>query len=436
MEAPALLPKHLLPLLEVEKEIQLFQNLKRNLLHMTEFLETAALDQTWTMNHPDFYQTLFLYLTRRYKQGRLDRSLISRIILAIQSNPSMLLAILPKDLSLNVDGKKVKVNSLLFDVQNRQWLMNDFTKEQFSIIQEYIETGGVERLFEKQEESVENLLKIVSRYGVTDLATHLEKHLVRYITTENALEKLKAAYKNNQPILLEKAGSLIEEITITSECPGHLKARWKRVNSKSLAIFQELSSYITELALHDPSMTEYLPMFKGLQALDLSELTSAPNISEEVRRKILKLNVQATPWLEREWLLQFINLQSLNLSQNPYLDYSFWSCLSSLSFLEEIDLSGNTQIDDQQLSIILLAAAEIRMLSLEGCKQISPEGLSTIGSHLKALVQLNLSRTNLTDPALASITSQARRLKHLDIAKCPSVSEFTKRKVQNLLNHL
>ncbi|MEX1012209.1 MAG: hypothetical protein WD595_06905 [Waddliaceae bacterium] len=434
MEAPALIPKHLTPFLQVDNDLQLFQGLKKDLLYLTEFLEVSALDQTWTLNHSEFYQTTFSYFTRLYLQGRLSPLLTKRIIKAIQAGNSTLLSYLPKDTSLNVEGKKIPVNSLLFDLNNQYWLSNELSYDQFSIIEEFIETGEVNRLFEKKEEVIENLLKTVSHYGIQELAILLEKHLAHYITAKNAIDTLKSASKNHWQFLLEQASAHIEEIAISSDGPGHLKARIDHVSNKSLAVFETLSPFITEVAFKDSRVITYLNRVKGLQALDIRESSFMPKIPEEISGKILKLNLKATLWLTQEWILQFTNLQSIDLSQNPHLDFSFWSSLSNFPRLEELNISSNTQVDDEQLSLILLAAPNLRSLSLEGCKKISPEGLSTIGNHLRHLRHLNVSNTNLSDTALTSILSQARRLKHLKLTKCPSISESIKQKVKELIS--
>ncbi|MCB1114811.1 MAG: BTB/POZ domain-containing protein, partial [Chlamydiia bacterium] len=113
MKLPLILPPDLDFCKKAQSENELFSLIADNLSKALEFLSYALDDEDWCDQHPEFLERVIRWLTELYYKDLLGLSAIERIRDIIHQNPQNIKKQLLRDITLQVDGKKHKVNSLL-----------------------------------------------------------------------------------------------------------------------------------------------------------------------------------------------------------------------------------------------------------------------------------------------------------------------------------
>ena len=117
--------------------------------------------------------------------------------------------------------------------------------------------------------------------------------------------------------------------------------------------------------------------------------------------------------------LQFPNLRSVSLARCDKLTEAEFTCLSSLTSLEKLDVS-TTAISDKALEELSKSLTTLIQLDLKACGQLSAAGLICLSS-LTSLQELNLSFTAINARGLAALSRSLTGLTNLDLEGCDSI---------------
>jgi hypothetical protein len=119
-------------------------------------------------------------------------------------------------------------------------------------------------------------------------------------------------------------------------------------------------------------------------------------------------------------LQSLTSLTKLNLYRCNSISGSGFACLSSLTSLQELNVSA-TVIDDEGLAGLSRSLPALSKLNLRYCKSISGSGFACLSS-LTSLQELNVENTVIDDEGLAGLSRSLPALTKLDLCNCRSIS--------------
>eukprot|EP00808_Paulinella_micropora_P022415 g77026.t1 len=90
---------------------------------------------------------------------------------------------------------------------------------------------------------------------------------------------------------------------------------------------------------------------------------------------------------------------------------------------QELRLDRLAAVTDVGLISLSRVCGELKLLSLSDCEEVSDKGLQAIAKVCSALTTLSLARTAITDKGLAYLAAKCRRLRHLNLSGCPTLSD-------------
>lgn len=443
---PALLPTHLKSYESAISDEELFDLLSKHSGDFIPFFECAADDETWCEEHSQFMQNLLLMFTDFSFENKLEAQEFKIIVQKIQQHYRILNAFLPLNITFDIEGQEIPENSLLFSAASPffheylwkdgflkntfKFSLNGLSFETFKIIEKFVTTGNVPDLWKKQETELKGILFDVNGFGLTELGRMTEEILKRYINRGNVLTMLIEAHLDGRLLLRHACYEYINALHLGFKFHEtkliYLAFEFLEFNENSLSVFREINNYITHLIMRgklseDLNFTDVVRECPSIIELNLS-LSS--NFSEKMFEAyhVSELDVSSCNWLNPNVLSQitekFNNLKSLNLSDNIQLEYNAWGTLSKLQNLLSLDISRNSQINDDDFKLILQSCPQISDLNCSDCKKIGDKGFFELSRSLTHLMFLNLERCHISDGILIEIGVRSRFLEEINLNAC------------------
>ncbi|MFA5074852.1 MAG: hypothetical protein WC436_02000 [Candidatus Babeliales bacterium] len=123
----------------------------------------------------------------------------------------------------------------------------------------------------------------------------------------------------------------------------------------------------------------------------------------------------------------------INLSQYKELltDRDLIAIAHAHPLLEEIDISGCTEISDTGLRAVGQFCQALQKINISNCHSITDNGILWIASDCRALNTINLSHCSITDIGLTALRQIAPNIKTLNLSNC---NEFTGEGLGRLLS--
>jgi hypothetical protein len=451
MEMPALLPTHLYGYSSLSNDDELYDLLIKNTHDLILFFEYAADDETWSEEHSGLMAKLMTMFTNLSYQNKLEMNEAKKVQHKIQQHYKILNAGLPQNVVFEVDGNKIPGNSLLFSVSSsyfHEYLWkNGFLKDKvnfrlddtslvaFKVVEEFVKTGEVPDLWKFSENELKSTLEDVNLFGLTDLNKLFEEILSRYITRENVLDMLLQAHSDKAVILRHACYNFINALHLSlvfhPSTPVYLKCEFLDFNENSLNIFNGLKGVITHLKVggnlsENPQFSTILKECPRLIQLNLSQSKSFNEIIFEIKN-LSELDLSSCNWLTAVILKQivenFYKLKMLNLSDNIQLDYSGWGALATLKELLSLDISRNSQINDDTFKLILQSCPQLTDLNSSECKKVGDKGFFEISRCIFHIMFLNLENCHISDGILIEIAFKARFLEEINLNLCTNLTD-------------
>lgn len=458
---PLFLPSTLAQYSKAENETDLFQQLSKDPKDFVLFFECAAEDETWSERHSQFMKKAICWLTEQSFQEQLPIWLAERVVTAIQTHFHLLHPHIPYNLTFNLDGGSVEVNSLFFEASSplfhnliRREYKNHETAsitwkelpyQQFQLVAEFIHVGAVKTLWKLQQSDLFALLNSATRIGLSGLALQCQETLKRYIDSENALEMLIQAHTHSWSLLKQTCIEVLNDLSLGVRFPlnqesnsgTHRKLKplvmeFLEFSEDSLHLFSRLHSLLTHL-ICSGTLTEY-PAFSDVMkkcpkliGLDISRSRIFSDRLFDIPAHLEELDLSKCPWLTNGVLKQIVgvcpHLSYLSLASNPQLSSVGWGALQAETSLKALDISRCHQVRDEDFALILRACPHLIELNLEECDKLTDQAFFEIARSLSQLIGLNLSHCSITNGLLAEILSRCRFLQRLDLTRCLEITE-------------
>lgn len=462
MLLPAFLPQDLsASCAGAETDQELFSFLTQHTAELTTFFEYATDDETWSDIHRTFMHNAMGWLTVQFLYDRLSLDFAQRIAAAIHKHYTILDPLLPRDLTVRIQGHSFYLNSLLFGTASERLLdlmrsghpennaltldIPEIPPELFSKIAGFVMRGDFPELWKEDREYLFKLLREAIRLELTGLQALCEEVLKRYIHRSNVIDILIMAHNEGWPGLKQSCIDFLNDLSLGFKLT---IAERKRIDisqkdiptlgfeflgftETSLEYFAHFQPYITHLICsgsltEDPNFSTVVRACPQLLSLDLSRSFSYTEHLADIDPSLQELDISKCGWLTDASLKQLVgqcpNLLRLNLSGTPHITFKGWSELKNLPQLISLDIS-RSNISNDDFSLILKTSPRLIELNIEECRHLSSKGFFAISHHLPQLAILNVARTNIDDASLIDIATRCPVLRILNIARCEALSE-------------
>lgn len=456
-DLPSFLPDTLDYCSKCTDENDLFQTLAKNATDLVEFFEIATEDEGWMDLHPHLIKRLTRWCAKAFYTNQLARPLARRIVNAIQEHSSFFESFLffrPSlfnAVTLTVQGKEHIVNSLMFGTAssyfhyafkshcfekwNDQWTIQNCPSALFLLIHEHIHKGKIDGLWRHEQPEVLALMEQAKRFELTDLMKECSDILKRYIDRNNVIDTLLEAYKKGYFSWEQDCRDVANKQGWGLAFPtGKEGDFWVEVlddRLDTLQLFEKVSPYITHLAFHG-NLSEgelYGELVKKCPRLigaDLSDTNMYAYQFNALPTSLTELRLSSCLWLNPDHLKfiasRFPSLKELHLAGNTHLTSAFWGELSNLGQVVLLDLT-NCSLTDADIKIIAGASPQLVEVILEGCKNVTDEGISELIHSCFHLAFLNLNRMGITDKTMTELGNHAYCLTHISLIRCPLLSD-------------
>lgn len=444
MDLPEELPKELLHLRIAGDSDALMEMLSSLPPDLITFFEYACEDAAWCSLHSDFMKSCIRWITLRSFDEKLLDKFALRAATAIRKNFSFVGEDLFYNVTFEVEGRAIEQNSLLWvttsdyfhklirlarEKKSTTISMGNMPLEIFEQILEFVETGNVNNLWREGEKEIIEVFRNASNRDIPGLMNDCEILLKRYITPENAIEKLIIAHKNQWLHLKLTCMEFINNLNIglyfDVEYIHDLVVEVLNFNRQTENKFDELKDVITHLVLSEYSdwihrCTNLVGIgFCGSLEFNLKFLDIPENIKD--------LNLSRCVWLNGDYLKMFPSvcpgIKSLNLAQNYELTYDVWAVLVEFKHLEALDISRCHQVQNDDFDLIFRACRGLKRLTMIDCFQVNDAMFMEIGERMKGLTDLNISRCIISDVALIDLATKCEDLVTLNLSRCPNITE-------------
>lgn len=454
MNGPVGLPQEMQYVKQFEDETQLFQKLTEEPWDLIAFFDAASRDRSWLAGHHSLVRSMLEWLTTQFFQDALLFEIAERAQKIIHAHVGALQELLPTDLALIHEQKRVLVNSLLFGTSSRIFYdelrrecieknektltLAGGTPEAFEAVVEYLGTGQVEDLWKQDSRGILRILQEAAKWGVEGLVEFCAEIFKRYLTAENAVSVLVRSMEHRWNPLTERCIASINsrEIGVRLQAVTHEALRLELYNYRyqAIDIFDRLKKYITQMAFHGDSVMDsrFLAILQEtprLEVLDLSR-TEMPQGKETVLtlpQTVETLDLSMCEWVDAAQLEKIFeqtpHIRVLKLHRNVQLNDQCWVLLQQLRELERLEVAGCHQLSDEDLLLILRSCPRLSALDLSECKKLSDASFLEVSQSLQRLVELDVSKTLLSDEALIAFADRCKFLEKIHVSGCKNVTE-------------
>lgn len=412
MELPVGLPKHLLPLGEIENENAMLQALAKEPENFTLFFECACRDRLWAASHLSILAKMLGWMTHHFYRGVLPFEIAERVQRQVFSQSDLVSKFLPKDIAILVEEKSYPVNSLMLAVSSLL-IYGAFRKEcsekggktleipEFShatpeVAVEYLHTGKVEGLWKKPSNILLHILREAAEADMQGLADYCANIYKRYLDRDNVAGILHLSHQPGWNTLKHECiafindqqfGASVEE----NEELGGLNLYVHNYSKETMALYKRVADEITLLGfegdlMEDPLFLETIEYAPNLRGISLVNTLSYTDAVKKLPSSLELLDLSICDWLNTERLKAIIAacpyLRVLKLHGDVQLDYHSWSQLTQLKNLEILELAGCTQLQDDDLLLITRGCPKLEKLNIDRCFRVTDQ-VRTRLLHLK-----------------------------------------------------
>lgn len=461
MEFPALMPKELLYCEAETSEDNLFALLVKKPTDLIFFFETASDDETWSELHADFMRKMIEWITAQAFNDRLSVDLCKRAVQAIHKHYAILERFIPQNIEIRLKDDSVQINSLLLAVAStffRDILLREcrdqnasklsFEKipyELFSPIIVFVNTGHIPDLWKKEQNEVVALLHLGQSWRVESVVEACERTLKKYLTKENAIDKLLQAQQELWPLFKQICVDYINDFAsgyrLGAPTVERLAFEFFDFSDATLAIFNRLQLFITDLickgALSENArFGQIVRQCPKLSMLDVAGSLKLSEFFNDIPTDLQGISLAECSWLKAPTLKKMAEIcpyiRHLDLSSNFQLNFGDWGELAKFKGLKSLNLSRCHQISDEDFVIILKACGPVTDLVLDECRKIGDKGFFELAKSLPRLTNLSLARCSISDSALLEIATRCRSLINLNLYRC---DQLTERGLRELAKH-
>ena len=447
MKLPLILPPEMDFCKQAQSENELFSLIADNLSKALEFLSYALDDEDWCDQHPEFLERVIRWLTELYYKDLLGISAIERIRDIIHQNPQNIKKQLLRDITLQVDGKKHKVNSLLLaavspyfnrllrqdEVKKKKTLHLSLESPEVSeVLIDIAEKGNVD-LWRLNESELYALLKQSTKWEIEEAQKQAEKLLTRYVESDQAIPKLKEALKNGWFQISQKACDVFNDQPVGLKLSLGPENRlvgefldFKRLTT--LSALEKLKEEVTILKFSnelpaDPDSELAIRGVQRLWGLDLTETQAPLEQYSLVPASLQYLNLDRAGWLTDEWadklFGRFKAISILSLADQSRLSLLGLGAIALLENLISLNLSGQKGLKDEQFSMLTIQELPLESLNLSGCQALTPTAIQQFLGNAPRLRRLVLDNTSTDDRCLSEISVRLNQLESLSVRNAP-----------------
>jgi len=453
MELPVLLPDQFLHLEEVLDEGDLLKKLQKTPQNLVVFIEAACSDETWALNHPGFIKKAFGWWTHHFYLGSLDIDIARSVQKSVLEHYDAIATYIPKDIIVDVVDRSMPVNCLLLGMSS-PYLLNLFrqectekekknlrlalkSKESLEPIIEYIHSGQVKDIWKKDRENLLKLLRDASILEMDGLVHLCAATLKKYLHPGNVIPFLIMSHKNSWEDLRKSCIDFLNGLNLGIKfLHTHgdvLSLEFSFFSEAGMNVFHAVKNYITHLAFHgvitiESAVADVLKDTPHLKGLDISQTKHYSQFVMEAPSSVGELDLSMCSWLDNAYLEQFIDkfphLKSLKISSNVQFNYDSWALLGRLKGLQSLSIARSQQLTDEDFILIARGCPTLHELDVEDCPKLSDVSVTEIARIMPSLIQVNLSRTAITDTAVINVCYYCKQLQVLNLTRCSNITDY------------
>ncbi len=358
---------------------------------------------------------------------------------------------LPLNLIVELSDRTISINSLLFQTASPYWSNYirtnclekgkksfSFTNApyaDFSILREYAYKGKVKELHLLDEKDILRILHLARGCEFKELEDESEELMLRYITPENLFEYIEIS-ENNSLIRVKKrccelfnsfqGGVVLFPLNIEQ-----LALELEVSSEFSLEQFSKWTPYVThfiagERVMEDSAVITLLQHCPRLISMDLGRMrVFSENIYllQHLTELIFAGSFVLDDVYFKKICINFPSLQKLNLTSCSRITLVSWGELTKLTRLITLNLSRCEFLSQEEFSLILLSARQLRELTISECRSLNNTAFHALATCQQQFVSLDLGRTSIEDQELLEIVKRITSLSHLNLTRCQNLSD-------------
>lgn len=472
---PASLPDHLMSYQNAQDEDSLLTHLIIKPTDLVSFFAVAAEDETWSEKHIVFMSRVLDWYTNQFIQERVSFKMAGILKKAVQEHWGILGSILPKNIDLSNEEKKIAVNGMFLALESPVLhevirtkcrdgidvtiIKKEFSNKFLSVMEQFVHSGKVLDLWKNNVDELHDFLKQSQNLEIKRLSKLCQETMMRYINQDNLLEWFHFSRNNKFNLLFDycchilsqrtgiKCARLEDQLGIRLESSKKylFSLEFFEFTEKAKDLFENLAPYITQLVFagsfsEDPYFSVALKKSTSLSSVDISRSIRYHERLQDLPKDLQELDVSLCGWMTDINLKKITQicplLQSLNLASDVELTYRGWGELQKFKRLSALNLARCHQLRDSDFKIILNASPDLILLNCEDCIHLSDRILIEMARNLTKLRILNLSKCQVSDGVLMEIASQCKELSILNIMHCSSYSTKGLYKIKHYLPSL
>lgn len=451
MELPSTLDQSLSFCSSTENDEGLFKILHRNPPQLIQFIAEACEDETWVLAHSVFFKRGLQWLTEQFFQDRLLMEFAQLAARALRKHYNKFKELVPLNLTLKLKDRELQVNSLLLgssseylretirrecrDKKHNYLMLKEVPYSMMSTVIEFVNEGTHLSLYHKEKNEIYKTLNLAMLWDLRALSDSCQEFLVSFIDRDNVISTMLKAHQRGRGILRKACFEYINDLKLNCRFEERrmedLAFEFIKFTENSMEIFNQSKEEITHLIFSGNTIeeAEFVIVINACPKLICLDISGTVNFSEnlkEVPDRIRKLEARACFWMTNQGLKTLIqtlpNLNELTLSSSVKIDFEGWGRLKDLKELRSLDLTRCSQIQDEDLRLILQASPELIALTLEECRSIGDAGFLDIPVFNNGFVNLNFARTFISSLPLIEIATKCDLLTSLNIMRCEYVN--------------
>jgi hypothetical protein len=428
-----------------------------------DFFIIAFQDQTWCLSHETFFKKALQFVTKLLLEERLQESFQKEILKALQTQFSGLNPIIPKDLTLLFEEDSCLVNSFLaasssdfflFEMKERcakegsgtLLIKEKMGVEELELFRAYIEKKESSSLYKLSFERLWEFQKLTHRLDLKGIQEVIAETLKRYIDETNVIFYLKRSISDHFFDMAVCCSEVIDDLgwglTLKVKRSLFLEVRYESFSDNGIKFYKEFRDKIDEIHVSN-NLSQHLFLKEifltcpHLKFLSLAGTNGFCPYFTELPQRIEGLDLSMCSWLNDTLLEgivdQFPNLRTLLIRSNRQLGPLAFRSLLGLKYLKRLDVSRNDHLREEELRLIIRAAPYLEEFILEECVGIAPLGFYELARGYKSLIEVNLSRTLITNPCLIEL---AERNPHIEELVLDRAVSLTFKGIKEAISHL
>lgn len=452
MQFPTVVPQELSYVKSAISDDALFELLVQKPFDLTAFFEAASDDETWADTHNVFIKKTLEWITKQTYDNKLAQDIVDRIGRATQKHYNVLMPFLPNNITLKLSDVEIPASGIMLsaassylsklmlkecrDKKSNILVLNKVTSKEFAPVLNYINMESTEDILTMGQDDLINIIKISIYWDIQPLSSLTQKLLAKYLTDENIVDMTFRARNEHWLLFARHCADYLNNrnLGFLIEIPSLERLVFEFLGFKEDTIknFNIFKPLITDIAVkgslsEDSNFGAALKQCPKLIGVSLNKTKAFTSQLVELPRNLQELNLSECPWISVATLKQLHaycpEIESLDFSNDVHLNFSVWGELAKFRQLKRLSLNKCHQIQDSDISILLISCSGLKRLSLMGCTKITEKGFLDIAKSRLRLLHLELSRCSLSDNIIVEIGSRCKVLADLDISNCDQLTE-------------